>query len=565
MAALDSALFTLYFNRRKQHPWITDIYSSPSIPPPSSSSTKQSISEQLKDVPPAYTRQRATSSTNYKTILLDGIVPDCILASITSPSALDKIKNVQLHNPPSSVSLEKAGMTFYQDWKFTFGEEVFSWRKSSTVGNANRSSYVCNVIRKPDPSINVAEYRPSSKSRLSGLTFMDHNLDRIDVQDKKGLEIVLVLTLCALLDQEYDERVGTGVDNIYVSQHAAVTGASSPKHPNSAVPAPVPKESGPSQPLEPNQVLVTPWGLTEEYVSHCLDLLRAPPGGKNMLLIEIRSESIDTSAKAIQVAAGVKAGFHRLSEEEKGVVSSPSPSRSGDDSVEQEAELYQYVKTTEEEESQSRSDSRSPATDQMTTGANSPSSLLPPSAPKKRIIKLDPPSPSQLIASPSQLSPIPSPRPPPLSPRPNSSSSKQASANTSTSASNSGSGAYLPPKSLVIYLSKERIPDLEPPPQPKPPTSSAPWNDFGKLSIGTSARPTHPPNQGSSTSTASYFPKPTETVATSHQQGNGSHPPSKSNPSPSQPPSIPPKTLGMGKALLGKLRMGGGGGGSGQS
>ncbi len=46
---------------------------------------------------------------------------------------------------------------------------------------------------------------------------MDYNINRLDVQDKKGLEVALVMTLSAMLDQEYDERIAArGERNLYI-------------------------------------------------------------------------------------------------------------------------------------------------------------------------------------------------------------------------------------------------------------------------------------------------------------------------------------------------------------
>ena len=255
--ALDAALFTLHFVRRRNEPWIVDIYPSSqppsgSLPPPvpakddassSSSSKITPFSGTIPDVAaqralalessdfskqtPSYTRVRATNHTQYSTILLDGLIPDCLLAAISQPYAIAKRKSIQLYNPASEADLEKKSMTFTQAWRFFFSDattqkaEEFSWKREggpSSRGSSTQSAYVCEVIRKPDPSVLAAQYRPPiAKGKPGTLQLMDYNINRLDVEDKKGLEVALVMSLSALLDQEYDERVAArGERNLYI-------------------------------------------------------------------------------------------------------------------------------------------------------------------------------------------------------------------------------------------------------------------------------------------------------------------------------------------------------------
>ncbi|TKY87321.1 hypothetical protein EX895_003998 [Sporisorium graminicola] len=253
---LDAALFTLHFVRRRDQPWIVDIYptsdgSSHSIAPPVPSkdshggpststpkptaftgtipdvSAQRALALEFNDFSkqtPSYTRVRATNHTQYATILLDGLINDCLLASISQPCTNSvKSKHIMLYNPESDVELEKRSMTFQQAWRFHFGDansrnaEEFSWRRERGP-SSSQSAYVCEVIRKPDPSVLAAQYRPpSAKGKSGSLQIMDYNINRLDVQDKKGLEVALVMTLSALLDQEYDDKVASrGERNLYI-------------------------------------------------------------------------------------------------------------------------------------------------------------------------------------------------------------------------------------------------------------------------------------------------------------------------------------------------------------
>ncbi len=255
--ALDAALFTLHFVRRRNQPWIVDIYPSsagssfstaPPVPSKDSDGTASTskiapFSGTIPDVAaqralalesndfskqtPSYTRVRAVNHTQYTTLLLDGLINDVLLASISQSYASSaKKKEILLYNPDGEIQLEKRTMTFQQAWRFHFGDtasqsaEEFSWKREGgpSRGSSTQSAYVCEVIRKPDPNVLAAQYRPPvAKGKPGTLQLMDYNLDRLDIQDKKGLEVALVTSLSALLDQEYDDKIASrGERNMYI-------------------------------------------------------------------------------------------------------------------------------------------------------------------------------------------------------------------------------------------------------------------------------------------------------------------------------------------------------------
>ncbi|SPO23441.1 uncharacterized protein UTRI_02120 [Ustilago trichophora] len=490
--ALDAALFTLHFVRRRNEPWIVDIYpssaaSTSSVAPPvpskdynangssTSSSKPTPFTGTIPDVAaqralalesndfskqtPSYTRVRAINNTQYSTLLLDGLINDCLLASISQPYSSTKKKEIQLYNPDSEIELEKRSMTFQQAWRFHFGDsssqhaEEFSWKREGAPsrGSSTQSAYVCEVIRKPDPSVLAAQYRPpAAKGKPGTLQLMDYNINRLDVQDKKGLEVALVMTLSALLDQEYDEKIASrGERNLYICSSGLPTDLSSQgfssawqeaefRHQASQArslgrPSAVPVQSGenprpPRNPsessdvasldrianLEPNEMLVSKWGSIDEYVQHAIRLLRCDGQGQSMYLIALLSDSVETTPKLVQIAAAIKAAYYRLPDDAKGTVYGRPATANG-----VEDELYQYVQTLDEEASQ-----------QQTSAPATPPADA---APRRRIIKLDPPMP---VSS--------------LNPQPTSSSPRPSSA------------PYQPPSKLKIILSKERIGELEP-------------------------------------------------------------------------------------------------------
>lgn len=555
---LDAALFTLQFVRRTNEPWVVDIYpvsaaSSSSVAPPvpskdtASPSKPTAFTGTIPDVAaqralalesndfskqtPSYTRVRATNQSQYNTILLDGLVNDCLLASISHPYTLStKKKQIILYNPDGQVDLEKRSMTFQQAWRFHFGDatsqtaEEFSWKREGGPSRASstQSAYVCEVIRKPDPSVLAAQYRPpASKGKPGTLQLMDYNINRLDVQDKKGLEVALVMTLSALLDQEYDEKIASrGERNIYTctsgiptdlstqpfalawqeaeSRHQAssvrlgrVASSSSATSPSvSTVNRPARHESDSSDidaatadriaNLEPNEVLVSKWGSVDEYVQHAIQLLRSDGQGQSMYLISLLSDSAETTPKVVQVAASIKAAYYRLPDDAKGTVYGRSGVTSGI-----EDELYQYVQTLDD-------------------GPQPPASSPADATPKRRIIKLDPPTADAAYSSAAARSPGPRP----------------------------SSAGYKPPSKLKIILSKERIGELEPKKQNDTHLTMASAAQ-GRLTVSTKPKlPSRP-----------VSPLPQQESAQLHQAGSSDNTASQQD------------KIGKGKALLSKLGM----------
>ncbi|GAK63769.1 uncharacterized protein PAN0_003d1977 [Moesziomyces antarcticus] len=549
--ALDAALFTLQFVRRRNEPSIVDIYpssagsSASTAPPVPSKDTDDDPSKPASSKPtpftgtipdvaaqralaleyidyskltPSYTRVRATNYTQYSSILLDGLIQDCLLASISQPYTGTKKKHIQLYNPDAQVELEKRSMTFQQSWRFHFGDvhsqqlEEFSWKRegSPSRGSSTQSAYVCEVIRKPDPSVLAAQYRPPvAKGKPGTLQLMDYNLNRLDVQDKKGLEVALVMTLSALLDQEYDDKIAArGEHNLYMCTSGIPTDLSMQgysaawremearhqPHASSSVgnSGPRPSTPGGRQPslrrntsqeydaamvdriasLEPNEMLVSKWGAIDGYVEHALSLLRCDAGGQSMYLIALHSDSPETAPKLVQIAAAIKAAYYRLPDDAKGTVYGRPASTSGI-----EDELYQYVQTLDAE-------------------AAAPSTPTPETASRRRVIRLDPPSPNEAPSSPG-------------------SSARQ------------GAASYKPPSKLKLILSKERIQELEP-----------------KRLDEAQPTPLHPTQPSSSPAR----------VQANAGLNVPPQPPRPSRPtSPAAPPEPQPERGGKGKALLSKL------------
>lgn len=170
------------------------------------------------------------------------------------------------------------------------------------------------IVRKPDPAIKIAMYRPESKKTLAFLQIFDYNIDRVEgITDKRGLEKLLIIAIASCLDVDFDERYRDPQTNLFMAL------ADIPKGINCDSPTPF---SAP-QPLDENEVFLTPLVEPAHLVQHCIDLLRtggAAPSldcasaseGCGLEFIIIQAYGEDMAKRALGVAERVKLGFYRL-------------------------------------------------------------------------------------------------------------------------------------------------------------------------------------------------------------------------------------------------------------
>ncbi|CDW98360.1 hypothetical protein [Sporisorium scitamineum] len=392
-------------------------------------------------------------------------------------------------------------MTFQQAWRFHFGDatsqisEEFSWKREggSSRGSSTQSAYVCEVIRKPDPNVLAAQYRPpTAKGKPGTLQIMDYNINRLDVQDKKGLEVALVMTLGALLDQEYDEKIASrGERNLYICSSGIPTDLSRQGFSAAWQEADVRHQANPTRVggspttqagetdrvlqkdsdidaatvdrianLDPNELLITKWRSIDEYVHHAIHLLRSDTG-QSMYLIALLSDSAETTPKAVQVAAAIKAAYYRLPVDAKGTICGRSSQTNGI-----EDELYQYVQTLDEEAASAEQSAET--------------------TPKKRIIKLN--------APPAEDSP-------------------------GLVGQRRGESAYQPPSKLKIILSKERIAELEPKKHDESAAAQGATAEGGRLNVP--VKPSLPSRPVSPSQPSHASPQQPSTSPSADKAGKG--------------------------------------------
>ncbi|KAJ2973517.1 hypothetical protein NUW54_g12050 [Trametes sanguinea] len=114
---------------------------------------------------------------------------ESVLATVTAPSPTSKHKTIQLHNPDLIVELKYTG-TIHFKWGFKWEEHDFEWRREE-----------CYILRKPDPAVLVAITKePPGRLQTRSVQILDYNLNRFDIDDRKGLEIVILTALLTFQD-----------------------------------------------------------------------------------------------------------------------------------------------------------------------------------------------------------------------------------------------------------------------------------------------------------------------------------------------------------------------------
>ncbi|KAL5531483.1 hypothetical protein ACEPAG_4360 [Sanghuangporus baumii] len=235
---------------------------------------------------------------------------ESLLATVTSPSASSKYKTIELHNPSVPVELKYTG-TFSFRWTFKWEEHEFEWKREE-----------CFLIRKPDPPVLVAITKePPGKIKTKAVQILDYNLKRFDIDDRKGLEIVILSAL--LTFQDYSDEVHANTPPLLGAPVAKAP--KSPEEPPPPEVPPKPKKSGAEKIAEMQtgvlgEVRIEEDGPVEDYAQYCANLLE----GDNMLFVVLRSASSDTVSKVLEVAHQTKRIRHKAG-------------------LDDEGELYQYV------------------------------------------------------------------------------------------------------------------------------------------------------------------------------------------------------------------------------
>ncbi|KAF8740761.1 hypothetical protein AX14_007398 [Amanita brunnescens Koide BX004] len=186
------------------------------------------------------------------------------------------------------------------------------------------------MIRKPDPPVMVAVTKvPAGKLKTTAVQILDYNLNRFDINDRKGLEIVILTAL--LTFQDFNEPTTEAaakaqkVPDVVVAaastNPATTTVANIPAYAAPVVellPPPPPPKPAPKAGVdriaemhavrgEVNEVLVEDEGVVPDYAQYCYNLLQDDA----MLFITVTSASAEQVPKVLQVVEEAKRLRHK--------------------------------------------------------------------------------------------------------------------------------------------------------------------------------------------------------------------------------------------------------------
>ncbi|TFK52060.1 hypothetical protein OE88DRAFT_1658838 [Heliocybe sulcata] len=290
--SLDQNLFTLNLVQRPDNPLIIDLVDNNGT---------------------THYRKQRVPGTVYKIELLDPL-SESVLSTATAPSPQNKHKTVELYNPNLAIDLKYSG-TLSTKWKFKWEEHEFEWKKEE-----------CYIVRKPDPPVLVAITKePTSRSRTWTVQILDYNINRFDVDDRKGLEIVILTALLTFGDANETHLPGDEpppyTDPITSSSSVpTLANNANPKEasgyldkPPTPPPKPAPKTGVDriaemqAERDEINEVTVEDEGLCADYAQYCYNLIE----DEAMLFITVRSADPDQVPKVLHVVEEAKRLRHK--------------------------------------------------------------------------------------------------------------------------------------------------------------------------------------------------------------------------------------------------------------
>ncbi|QRV88898.1 hypothetical protein RhiJN_16916 [Ceratobasidium sp. AG-Ba] len=281
---LDKNLFTLTIENSKEETGAIDLYDSDGVA--------------------VYRRRWGDSKEGSYAVNIFDPLSDSLLATVTAANATSKNKVIELHNPTIKIELNFTGRLSFK-WEFKWEDHEFEWKKDE-----------CYLLRKPDPPVLIAVSESEKKNKKAIVQFLDYNLSRFDVEDRRGLEVVLVASLLSFQDQSDEYRTRTAAADaasggLRAYSRQSSTSGSSPALPPKPGEAMVVKLQS-SHKHEPNEIVVGSEGAIDEYVDLACNLLQ----DDSMMFIMIRALDAAQVQRVVQIAEETKRTRRRARYEE---------------------------------------------------------------------------------------------------------------------------------------------------------------------------------------------------------------------------------------------------------
>lgn len=264
-------------------------------------------------------RKRRIPGQVYKIEVYDPI-SESLLVSATSPSATSKHKTIELYNPSKVTELKYTGTLTFR-WSFKWEEHEFEWKREE-----------CFMIRKPDPPVLVAVTKePPGRIKTASVQILDYNLNRFDIDDRKGLEIVILTALLTFQDVSDSYHESPNESNTTSPAAATTSALKSFTEMTARKVSGGPASSPPVVPPKPrpkigvervaeiqaskgevNQVLIVDECSPKDYAQYCARMLC----DEAMLFISIRSSDALQAPKVLQVVEETKRIRHKAGDKD---------------------------------------------------------------------------------------------------------------------------------------------------------------------------------------------------------------------------------------------------------
>ncbi|KZP01714.1 hypothetical protein CALVIDRAFT_594408 [Calocera viscosa TUFC12733] len=263
-----------------------------------------------------YRKRFISAQPTYEMSIFDPLT-DALLCTVKGTNPLAKQKTIELFNPNVTVSFQQTGTLTFK-WTFEWEGHEFEWKKEA-----------CFLIRKPDPPVIVCSCDAPQTSKRSALQILDYNLQRFDIEDRKGLEICIIAGLLSFYDQQEESNrlKQPGVVPLR-SSPPQLTPQPSAEHLDVKKDLPPPPSA--PVPRDGNEIFIMDDVPIDDYVQQCGELLKE----ESFLFIILRAQSITTVPKCVQVAEAIKRYIYRTSDSDE--------------------ELHQYVTTDEKSDGKSK-------------------------------------------------------------------------------------------------------------------------------------------------------------------------------------------------------------------
>ncbi|KAK0189161.1 hypothetical protein F5146DRAFT_1104489 [Armillaria mellea] len=270
---LDQNLFTLLVTPNKDDPNVIDLVDPSGV---------------------TYYRKQRVAGAVYTVEVYD-FMSESLLVTATAPSTSSKTKVLELYNPTTTLELKYTGTLTFR-WNFKWENFDFEWKREE-----------CFMLRKPDPPVLVAITKePAGRLKTSSIQILDYNLNRFDIDDRKGLEIVILTALLTFQDANDSYHASP-------SSEGLVKTKSTPTPPPPPPPKP-PAKTGVDRVAEVqairgeiNELTVEEEGDITDYAQYCSNLLH----DEAMLFVTVRSSSAAQVSKVLQVVEETKRIRHK--------------------------------------------------------------------------------------------------------------------------------------------------------------------------------------------------------------------------------------------------------------